>query len=202
MKQRVPDTAAGERLDRYLASLPEVGSRAAAERLLAAEDVRVDGEARAKSYRLSGGEDVEFELARTAVERVTCNREIDRREVDANLMRSPGLEPDVEQGVSRQQLHELEVRHRIARRVRVQRVTERISPVTPDRRLDATRARTRVPDDEREVVALELSPAHERLQTAVRLLGAGDDHQAGRVAVEAMDDSRPVIVAAGSVVRE
>src|SRR5206468_3908811 len=31
------------------------------ERLLAAEDVRVDGEARAKSYRLSGGEDVEFE---------------------------------------------------------------------------------------------------------------------------------------------
>ena len=61
MKQRVPDTAAGERLDRYLASLPEVGSRAAAERLLAAEDVRVDGEARAKSYRLSGGEDVEFE---------------------------------------------------------------------------------------------------------------------------------------------
>ena len=60
MKQRVPDAAAGERLDRFLASLPEVGSRAAAERLLA-DGVRVDGESRAKSHRLTGGEEVEFD---------------------------------------------------------------------------------------------------------------------------------------------
>ena len=62
MKQRVPDSSAGERLDRYLASLPEVGSRAIAERLLARKDVRVDGEARSKSYRLSGGEQIDFEV--------------------------------------------------------------------------------------------------------------------------------------------
>jgi 23S rRNA pseudouridine1911/1915/1917 synthase len=61
VKQRVPDAAAGERLDRYLASLPEVGSRTAAERLLAGRRVLVDGEARAKSHRLTGGEEVEFD---------------------------------------------------------------------------------------------------------------------------------------------
>ncbi|HWJ44882.1 MAG TPA: RluA family pseudouridine synthase [Gaiellaceae bacterium] len=60
MKQRVPDAAAGERLDRFLASLPEVGSRAAAERVLA-EGVLVDGRSRVKSHRLAGGEEVEFE---------------------------------------------------------------------------------------------------------------------------------------------
>ena len=61
MKQRVPDAAAGERLDRYLASLPEIGSRALAERMLIAGAVRVDGAARAKSHRLAGGEELDFE---------------------------------------------------------------------------------------------------------------------------------------------
>jgi 23S rRNA pseudouridine1911/1915/1917 synthase len=61
VKQRVPDAAAGERLDRFLASLPDVGSRALAERVLAGGGVQVDGVARAKSYRLSGGEEIEFE---------------------------------------------------------------------------------------------------------------------------------------------
>ena len=57
---RVPPGAAGERLDRYLASLPEVGSRAAAERLLGDGAVLVDGEPRAKSHRLAGGEELEL----------------------------------------------------------------------------------------------------------------------------------------------
>ena len=61
MKLRVPDDAAGARLDRYLASLPAVGSRAVAERLLANGAVLVDGEERAKSHRLQGGEEVELE---------------------------------------------------------------------------------------------------------------------------------------------
>ncbi len=55
---RVPPAAAGERLDRYLASLPEVGSRAAAERRLAEGAVLVDGELRPKSHRLAGGEEL------------------------------------------------------------------------------------------------------------------------------------------------
>jgi 23S rRNA pseudouridine1911/1915/1917 synthase len=41
--------------------LPEVGSRAAAERLLSQRGVLVDGHARAKSHRLAGGEEVAFE---------------------------------------------------------------------------------------------------------------------------------------------
>jgi 23S rRNA pseudouridine1911/1915/1917 synthase len=57
----VPDAAAGTRLDRFLAELPEVGSRAAAERLLAAGGVLVDGTSRPKSHRLAGGEQVELE---------------------------------------------------------------------------------------------------------------------------------------------
>ncbi len=59
----VPETAAGTRLDRFLAELPEVGSRAAAERLIEAGKVTVDGEARPKSHRLAAGEAVEAEPA-------------------------------------------------------------------------------------------------------------------------------------------
>src|SRR5439155_3518029 len=57
----VPPEAAGERLDRFLAGLPEVGSRGAAERLLSAGDVRVDGAPQSKSHRLAGGEQVELQ---------------------------------------------------------------------------------------------------------------------------------------------
>ena len=63
MKLRVPDDAAGSRLDRYLASLPAVESRAVAERLLASGAVRVDGEERPKSHRLQGGEELDLEPA-------------------------------------------------------------------------------------------------------------------------------------------
>jgi 23S rRNA pseudouridine1911/1915/1917 synthase len=58
---RVPSESAGERLDRFLATLPEIGSRAVAERLVGDGGVRVDGRARPKSYRLEGGEELEFE---------------------------------------------------------------------------------------------------------------------------------------------
>ena len=59
LRARVPSGAAGERLDRFLAGLPEIGSRSAAERLL--PTVLVDGTARPKSFRLEGGEELEFE---------------------------------------------------------------------------------------------------------------------------------------------
>jgi len=59
---QVPREAAGARLDRFVASLPAVGTRAEAERLLAAGAVRVDGELRPKSHRLQGGEVLEVEV--------------------------------------------------------------------------------------------------------------------------------------------
>jgi 23S rRNA pseudouridine1911/1915/1917 synthase len=58
----VPPAAAGERLDRFLAGVDEIGSRAAAERLLGERRVLVDGSARGKSYRLEGGEQLEVEV--------------------------------------------------------------------------------------------------------------------------------------------
>jgi 23S rRNA pseudouridine1911/1915/1917 synthase len=56
LRLAVPREAAGERLDRFLAGLEEVGSRAAAERLLAEGRVVLDGARRPKSHRLAGGE--------------------------------------------------------------------------------------------------------------------------------------------------
>ena len=45
-----------------MAELPEVGSRAEAERLVAAGHVLVDGGVRAKSFRLAGGEELEVQV--------------------------------------------------------------------------------------------------------------------------------------------
>ncbi len=58
---RVPPEAQGKRLDRFLAELPEIGSRTVAERLLSGGGVSVDGRLRAKGYKLEGGEHLEFE---------------------------------------------------------------------------------------------------------------------------------------------
>ncbi|MDX6478898.1 MAG: rRNA synthase [Gaiellaceae bacterium] len=60
-RRRVPEDAGGERLDRFLAGIAEIGSRGAAERLLDEGGVLVDGEAQGKSYRLAGGEEVSFD---------------------------------------------------------------------------------------------------------------------------------------------
>ena len=57
----VPPESAGTRLDRFLAELPEIGSRAVAERLVGDGVVLVDGRVRPKSHRLEGGEELEFE---------------------------------------------------------------------------------------------------------------------------------------------
>jgi 23S rRNA pseudouridine1911/1915/1917 synthase len=49
--------------------LPEVGSRAAAERLLEVGAVLVDGEVRAKSHKLAGGEEIELAAPEPAAEK-------------------------------------------------------------------------------------------------------------------------------------
>ena len=54
---KVPVEAAGERLDRFLAT--QLGSRSAAERAVESGAL-VDGVARVKSYRLEGGEEIEL----------------------------------------------------------------------------------------------------------------------------------------------
>ena len=73
-KLRVPESGAGVRLDRFLAGLPEVGSRAAADALLVAGHVRVDGAGRERSYRLRGGESLEIELVEAEPETLEAER--------------------------------------------------------------------------------------------------------------------------------
>jgi 23S rRNA pseudouridine1911/1915/1917 synthase len=58
----VPPEAAGERLDRFLALLEDVGSRAAAERLIEEGRVLVDGAPRPKSHRLDPGEKLALDV--------------------------------------------------------------------------------------------------------------------------------------------
>jgi 23S rRNA pseudouridine1911/1915/1917 synthase len=58
----VPSDAGGIRLDRFLAELDEVGSRASAERHVAAGRVTVDGLVAGKALRLRGGEQIEVSL--------------------------------------------------------------------------------------------------------------------------------------------
>ncbi len=55
----VPEAAAGERLDAFLAG--PLGSRSRAQRLIDDGRVRVDGAARAKGYRIAAGERVEVD---------------------------------------------------------------------------------------------------------------------------------------------
>src|SRR5437588_5842775 len=57
---RGPEGSAGSRLDRFLAALDEVGSRAAAERLIESGAVTVDGAAARKALRLAEGQTVSF----------------------------------------------------------------------------------------------------------------------------------------------
>jgi 23S rRNA pseudouridine1911/1915/1917 synthase len=71
---RVTEDAAGTRLDRYLASLPLIDSRAAAERLLDTGSVLVDGRPRPKSHRLEGGEELELELPEPAPESLVAEQ--------------------------------------------------------------------------------------------------------------------------------
>src|SRR6476619_4247772 len=127
---------------------------------------------------------LEIEITSQAVRHITGNWKLDRGEVDADLVRSPGLEPYVEEGMLRQELDHLEPRHGVARLVRVERTAGRIAPIPADGSVDPTGSRLRAPADEREIAALDLTPADRLLQRRERLLRAGHDQEPRRVAVE------------------
>jgi 23S rRNA pseudouridine1911/1915/1917 synthase len=65
---RVPPDSGGVRLDRFVATHEDVGSRAAAERLIEAGLVLVDGTARPKSHRLGAGSVVTLPAPETAAD--------------------------------------------------------------------------------------------------------------------------------------
>jgi hypothetical protein len=133
-------------------------------------------------------------LIRDAVHRVADDRQPDRRQMDADLVRAARLEPHVEQRVPVDQPFDFEVRDRLARRVGVERVTRRLAPVAADRRFDPPGPRARAPADERLVAPLELPGAHQLLQLLERRIAARDHEQTRGVAVEPVDDARPLLV--------
>src|SRR5262245_22230109 len=75
-------------------------------------------------------------LVRNAVDAVSHDREVDRGQMDADLVRPAGLEAHIQDCVGAEQLVDLEVRDRLARRVRVQRTARGVVPVAADRRVD------------------------------------------------------------------
>jgi hypothetical protein len=135
------------------------------------------------------------------VNRIAGDGEVYRSEVDADLVRPPGLQPDAEKRVLRQQVLELEVGHGGAGRVSVERVAEAVVPVAADRCLDRSAPRARLSGGQREVFAGQLPAPHEPLQSLVDRLGARDDEQARRVAVEPVDDPWTVLLPARSARR-
>ena len=113
-----------------------------------------------------------------AVDGVADHRQVDRRQVHADLVGPPRLEPHTQQGMRAEQLLHLEVGRRLAWRVRVERPARRILAVAADRRVDPPLPGPRPAADERNVNPFEGAVANQVLQPLVRLLGASDGEEA------------------------
>ena len=86
-----------------------------------------------------------------------------------------GGEADAQERVSREELFDLEMRHRGARRVRVDRVAEAVVAVAADGRVDRATARAGPSYDEPEVLAGQCPAPEEALQPLVGPMRPRDD---------------------------
>ena len=84
----------------------------------------------------------EPEIARDAVDRIAAHGKPDRLEMHADLMRAPGLEPNVQERVLAKPLAHLEPRDGLAWRAGVERVPCAVAAVASDRGLDPSRCAT------------------------------------------------------------
>jgi hypothetical protein len=132
---------------------------------------------------------LEAEITRDSVDWVSRNGELDRCEMDADLMRPAGLEADSQERMAREELHDVEVGDSIARRCSVERDAGRVGAVASDRRLDAPAARARPTLHEREILALDLARPQKPLQAAVSLVRTRYHEEARGVAIEPVHDS-------------
>ena len=128
-------------------------------------------------------------MAGLSVLGVAEHRMADRQQVRADLMRAPGLQPDAQQRAVRQRALDLEVRDGRLGLVGVAGDPRAHAAVAAERRVDRPLARRRAALDEREVLAGDRPGAHLRPQRVIGLHGAGDEQQARRVAVQAVDDA-------------
>src|SRR2546430_1423058 len=93
----------------------------------------------------------EAEVAANAVRRVAGDGQVDRGQVDADLVCATGLETNAEERVLRQQLLDLEVRDRLLRRLGIERAAHGVAPVAADRGIDRAAPRARAAADQGEV---------------------------------------------------
>ena len=136
---------------------------------------------------------LEAEAARRAVLGVARDGMADRLQVRADLVRAPGLQAHAQQRRARAAPRSSsKCVHRRARVVGVGRHPRAHAPVAPERRVDRARCAPaggprRARGTRASIVA---APAARALQRAVHGLGAGDDEQAGGVAVQPVHDAR------------
>jgi hypothetical protein len=135
---------------------------------------------------------LEAEVAVHAVGRISGDGEVDRGEVNADLMRAARLETHAQERVLAEELEQLELGHGVSGEVGIEGDARRIMAVAPDRRLDPSAARARAPPHERDVLAYDLPPAEHPLEAPVDVVRAGDDQQPRRVAVQPVDDAGPL----------
>src|SRR2546430_13700566 len=95
---------------------------------------------------------------RHPVHRIAADGQVDRLEMDAQLVRPPRLEAQLQQRPWPEQLANLEPRNGRAGRVGVDRVAWSVAPVASDGGLDAPPSGPRRPLAERQVPSLHLPP--------------------------------------------
>ena len=74
----------------------------------------------------------ETKLPGTSVDGIARDGEVDCGQMHPNLMRPSRLEADIEERVPWERVDELEVRDRVARRIRVERLAHRLTAVAAD----------------------------------------------------------------------
>src|SRR4051794_10107192 len=87
---------------------------------------------------------LQTEIVSDPVHPVTRDGKADRLEVHPDLVRPPGLEANAQKRSIAQLPLDREVRDRVARRRRIDRMPGRLMAVSADRRLDPARPRARV----------------------------------------------------------
>src|SRR5262249_46132713 len=88
-----------------------------------------------------------------AVDPAADDRQVDRGQVHADLVRATGLQAHPQERVLGQELVHGEVGHGAPGRVRFERLACRIATVAPERRLDPASPRARVAAHQRQVLA-------------------------------------------------
>src|ERR1700687_6435154 len=127
-------------------------------------------------------------MTSATVHRVADDRMADGREMDANLLRSPGLRKEAQQGHRVETFDDFKARLRGAP-ARSNRHALAMHRVASDRLRDDAARPADAPPDECQVLLLDLSRAELRPEMRERGDILGDDQHAGRVFVEAMHDA-------------